>query len=132
MKNMYYYTAILHKEDIGYSIWLHDIPGCISQGETLEEAISNIKDALGLFYEDYRSKGKELPEPVDPTEIKPDNGEFAAMVEFNAADYMKRRSSKAVKKTLTLPAWLNELAEENHINFSSVLQSALIERLGMN
>ena len=132
MKNIYYYTAIFHKEGTGYSVWLHDIPGCISQGDTLEDAVKYIKEALGLFYEDYRSKGKEMPEPTDPGEIRPAENEFAAMVEFNALDYMKKHSSKSVKKTLSIPAWLNELAEENHINFSSVLQSALKERLNVS
>lgn len=132
MKNIYYYTAILHKEDKGYSIWLNDIPGCVSQGDTLEDAIFYIKDALGLYYEDCQSKGTEMPEPKSPEGIELEKGEFAAMVEFDALEYMKRRSNKAVKKTLSIPAWLNTLAEENHINFSSVLQSALKERLNVN
>jgi len=128
--NKLYYPAILHpEEDGGYSVWLHDISGCISQGETLSEATENIKDALGLYYEDAAENGTALPAPSAPSSVELDGGEFVVMVEFSPSEYLKNRSTKAVKKTLSIPAWLNSMAEAQQLNFSAVLQSALVERL---
>lgn len=125
-----YYPATMHPEDDGgYSVWLHDIDGCISQGETLSEAVENIKDALGLYYEDAAEGGTALPAPSAPNKVPLEEGEFVAVVEFSPGEYLKTKSTKAVKKTLSIPAWLNSMAEAQQLNFSAVLQSALVERL---
>jgi len=125
-----YYPAILHPEEIGgYSIWLHDVSGCVSQGETLAEAVENIKDALGLFYKDATERKFTLPTPSDPSNVKLESGEFVAVIEFSPNEYLKTLSTRAVKKTLSIPAWLNSMAEAQQINFSAVLQSALVDRL---
>lgn len=125
-----YYTAIMHpEEDGGYSVWLHDISGCISEGDTLPEAVENIKDALGLYYEEAEEGNLVLPVPSAPDKVPLEQGEFVVVVEFSPSEYLKTRSTKAVKKTLSIPAWLNSMAEAEQINFSAVLQSALVERL---
>lgn len=125
-----YYPAIMHpEEEGGYSVWLHDISGCASQGETLAEAIENIKDALGLYYEDAEEGKSTLPAPSAPRSAELEDGEFVVVVEFSPSEYLKTRSTKAVKKTLSIPAWLNSMAEAQQLNFSAVLQSALVERL---
>lgn len=130
-----YYPAIMHPEaEGGYSVWLHDIDGCVSQGETLPEAVENIKDALGLYYEDAEEGNSVLPPPSSPNCVELEAGEFVVVVEFAPEEYLKSRSTKAVKKTLSIPAWLNSMAEAQQLNFSAVLQSALVERLnaGLN
>ena len=127
-----YYPAIMHPEaEGGYSVWLHDISGCVSQGETLPEAVENIKDALGLYYEDAEDGNSVLPSPSSPGNLELEAGEFVVVVEFTPEEYLKSRSTKAVKKTLSIPAWLNSMAEAQQLNFSAVLQSALVERLNM-
>ncbi len=128
--NKFYYPAILHKEEEGgYSVWLYDVSGCISQGETVAEAVENIKDALGLFYEEAQEGNLVLPVPSHVEDIKTENGEFVAIVEFAPDEYLEKNSSRAVKKTLSIPAWLNNMAEAQNINFSAVLQSALVAKL---
>ena len=125
-----YYPAIMHpEEEGGYSVWLHDISGCVSQGETLAEVVENIKDALGLYYEDATEGNSVLPAPSAPNSAELEPGEFVVVVEFSPSEYLQTRSTKAVKKTLSIPAWLNSMAEAQQINFSAVLQSALVERL---
>ena len=125
-----YYPATMHpEEDGGYSVWLNDISGCVSQGETLAEAVESIKDALGLYYEDAAEGNSVLPAPSAPNSVELEPGEFVVVVEFSPGEYLKTRSTKAVKKTLSIPAWLNSMAEAQQINFSAVLQSALVERL---
>ena len=128
--NKILYPAIFQSEDDGYSVWIPDIQGCISQGDTLEEAYENIKDALGLFVEEQKvTKSYVLPEASKPEDIKVDNGQFVALVEFDWVSYLKKTDNRSVNKTLTIPAWLNEAAKSKNINFSQVLQKALKETL---
>ena len=125
-----YYPATMHPEEDGrYSIWLSDIKGCCSQGNTIAEAVENIKDGLGLYYEEAEEGNLVLPVPSAPDKVLLEPGEFVVMVEFSPNEYLKTRSTRAVKKTLSIPAWLNSMAEAQQINFSAVLQSALVERL---
>ena len=125
-----YYPAIMHPEtEGGYSVWLYDIDGCVSQGETLAQAVENIKDALGLYYEDAEAGNSVLPPPSSPGCVDLEASEFVVVVEFTPEEYLKSRSTRAVKKTLSIPAWLNNMAEAQQLNFSAVLQSALVERL---
>lgn len=127
--NKYYYPAVFQKEDDGFSVWMPDVPGCISQGDTLEEAVENIKDAFGLFVEEEKENGREIQVASNPGDVEIESDQFVALIEFDWTDYLKKHDTRTVKKTLTIPAWLNALAEEQHINFSGVLKSALIEKL---
>lgn len=127
--NKLYYPAIFQKEDVGYSVWLNDVSGCISQGDTFEEAVENIKDALGLCLEAAADENTTLPEPSSPENVELEQGQFTVLIEFDKLAYLKKHDKRSVKKTLSIPSWLNEAAEEQHINFSAVLQDALKEQL---
>lgn len=129
MNRIYYYPAVFQKEDDGYSVWLYDIEGCVSQGDTLDEATNNITEAVGLFFEGYQESGKEIPKATSPEKINLKKDQFVALVGFDWTAYQAKYGNKAVKKTLSIPSWLNTMAEEKHINFSSVLQNALKEQL---
>jgi predicted RNase H-like HicB family nuclease len=127
-----FYPVIFHPEDIGYSTSVPDIDGCFSQGDTLAEAVDMTQEAMGLMLEDLFAEAKPLPQPSSPAVLRLESGEFVTMVEFDELAYRKRHESQAVKKTLSVPGWLNHLAEENGINFSRVLQSALKQELGIS
>lgn len=123
-----YYPAVFHPEAAGgYSVSVPDIEGCFTQGETMDEAVEMAQDAIGLMLEDCT----EIPAASDPAAILPEEGDFVAMVPFDALDYKRRHDTRAVKKTLTLPSWLNQEAEAAHINFSGVLQEALKKKLNI-
>ena len=127
-----YYPSIMHPEDEGgYSVWMYDIAGCNSQGETLAEAVENIKDAFGLYYEDAAEGCSVLPPPSAPNKVKLDEGDFVVVIEFSPSEYMATKSTRAVKKTLSIPAWLNSMAEAQHLNFSAIFRSALLEQLNL-
>ena len=121
------YPVIFTKEDAGYSTITPDLDGCFSEGDSFEEAYQNTQDAIGLYLEDLSN----IPEASDPSAIKLGAGQFLCVVEFDSVAYFKKHGSRAVRKTLTIPAWLNEEAERQHINFSGVLQEALKQRLGV-
>ena len=84
---------------------------------------------MGLYYEEAEEGNLVLPVPSAPDKVPLEPGEFVVVIEFSPSEYLKTRSTKAVKKTLSIPAWLNSMAEAQQINFSAVLQSALVERL---
>ena len=128
MQHKVFYPAIFHPEDIGYSVSVPDIEGCFSEGDTLEEALDMITDAIGLCLEDCHN---HFPPASDPANIKTTGKDFMCLVPFDMLDYKKKHDSKAVKKTLTIPSWLNTLAEENHIRFSETLQDAVKEKLNI-
>lgn len=130
--NKLYYPAVFQKEDVGYSVWLYDIDGCISQGDTFNEAVENIKEALGLFLEAASDNNERLPAPSDPENITLDENQFAMIIEFDKLNYLKKHEKRSVKKTLSLPAWLNTAAEEAHVNFSAVLQKGLMDYLDIH
>lgn len=125
--NTIYYPAIFHQEETGFSVSVPDIEGCFTQGDTMNEAVSMAQDAIGLMLEDAAT----LPAASDPRSLALEAGDFAVMVPFNMLEYKKANRTQSVKKTLSLPYWLNEAAENAHINFSGVLQEALKAKLNI-
>lgn len=126
--NKYYYPAVFQQEDEGYSVWIPDLPGCVSQGDTIDEAVDMITEAMELYLEYSFDEIKQAPVPSNPKDIKVQDSQFIALIECDLLSYQKKHNNKSVKKTLSIPSWLNEIAESKHINFSSVLQEALLEK----
>ena len=87
-------------------------------------------DALGLAIVSRREEGQEIPEPTVPSEINAGEG-VLIVVNFDMLEYLKKHNSKAVKKTLSIPEWLNEEALRRGLNFSQVLQEALLKKISM-
>ena len=86
-------------------------------------------DALGLSITDIIDNKGYLPVPSSPDSIKTEDNGFLVIIQFDLAAYRKRTSSKVVKKTLTIPEWLNEEALAKGINFSQVLQEGLVAKI---
>lgn len=126
-----FYPAIFTKEENGYSVRFPDLQGCFTEGDTLEEAYNMAVEAVGLYLESDITGVFKYPQPQDISNIKSAENETIVLVEFDEVEYIKRHNNKSVKKTLSIPQWLNTLAEENNINFSQVLQSALKEKLNI-
>lgn len=122
--NKHFYPAVFTEEENGYSISFPDLEGCFTEGDTLDEAYEMAKEAIGLYAE-TKDNTFAYPKASSPKDIKLKNNEFCMLVEFDELEYLKKHSNKAVKKTLTIPAYLNEMALEKNINFSNVLQEAL-------
>lgn len=120
------YPAIFLKEDVGFSVSFPDLDGCFTQGDTLEEAIEMAQEALGLYLVALEEGHTPFPAASEPRTIKCNDDEFVTLISTQIEKY---RRNKSVKKTLTIPQWLNDQAELNHINFSSVLQAALKKEL---
>ena len=124
MKTKYTYPAIFMKEENGYFVNFPDIQPCYTEGKTLEEAVIMAKDLLESRIEVALERGETLPVPSNFDKLKGDK------IMLIVADVENIKSqTRFVKKTLSIPHWLNVAAEKEHINFSGVLQEALKERL---
>jgi predicted RNase H-like HicB family nuclease len=127
----YAYPAVFTKEDDGYSVIFPDIDGCATGGATLPEALEMAEDALCLMLYDHEEDGEEIPTPSDLKAIQADEASFVSMVCCDTVEYRKLYDNRAVKKTLTIPNWLNTLAERAGVNFSMTLQTALKQQLNI-
>ena len=87
------------------------------------------EDALALILYGYEKDQRPIPQPSKMSDIKVTADSFLSMVACDTLEYRKRFNNKAVKKTLTIPEWLNEAATDRNVNFSQVLQDALLQKL---
>lgn len=128
----YIFPAVFEPGEIkGYSVTFPDLPGCVTEGDTLEEALRMARDALELHLYGLEDDGDEIPVPTPPEKIDVPQNAFVAPVEAWMPLVRDEMANRSVKKTLTIPKWLNDLAEERRFNFSHILQTALKERLGI-
>ena len=124
MKTKFVYPAVFMKEEGGYFVKFPDIQPCYTEGATLEEAAIMAKDVLESRIEVALERGESLP---DPSDIDTLNGDRVMLIVGDVENI--KSQTRFVKKTLSIPRWLNNAAEQQHINFSGVLQEALKERL---
>ena len=132
MNDKFFYPALFHKED-GGGFWVSfpDIPECLTQGTDMAQAYEMAVDALGLALED-RIKENNIPAPTSIDFLVVAENSYPVIIEFDLLEYKKKHSGRAVKKTLTIPEWLNDEAIKKGINFSAVLQEALKAQLGIS
>lgn len=128
------YPAIFYPYESGdgYVVEFPDLPGCITQGESIEEAFEMAADAASGWIFTSIEEGEDLPKPS--SDLKISDFEDAVLINYILLDmdsYAKQYSNKAIKKTLTIPQWLNTLAERENINFSQLLQNALKRELAL-
>lgn len=128
----YVYPAIFMQEDNGFSVSFPDLEGCYTCGDNLQDAITMAEDALALCLFDLEITCSCIPEASSINSIPTEKNEFASYIACDTLEYQKRHNNKAIKKTLSIPEWLNEAAVDRGINFSAVLQEALKERLGIS
>ena len=132
MKKLFY-PALFHKaEEGGFWISFPDIPECLTQGDDMEQAYEMAVEALGLALSCRKKEKQPIPSASDPTEIAPDPGSFLVVIEFDMLAYQKRTNSRAVKKTLSIPEWMNEAAMAMNLNFSQLLQEAILSKIQMH
>lgn len=128
--NFYAYPAFFYYDDDGISIEFPDLPGCLPCASSSEEAFRNAKEALGLHLYGMEQDGDVIPSPTPVKDLCPDDGGVITMVDVFMPSVRDRINNRVVKKTLTIPAWLNREAEAAHVNFSQVLQDGLKTYLG--
>jgi len=119
---LFVYPAVFHKEEDSYWVEFPDLPGCHSYGSSVAETMTYAQEALVGYILTLLEQERPIAVPSDIETLSAEDG-FASLVSCNIDQY---KETKAVKKTLTIPAWLNERAMAKGVNFSQVLQEALL------
>lgn len=133
MKDSYTFPCIINfsKEDNIYYVQFPDIDEAFTDGDSFKEAIYNAEEVLGLVIYEREKMGRDIPKPTEIM-IKTKDNESVSYVSVWMPLVRDRIEQKSVKKTLTIPKWLNDVAEENNINFSKLLQVAIKNYIGIN
>jgi antitoxin HicB len=125
MTMLFVYPAIFHKEEDMYWVEFPDLEGCHTYGSSINETLETAQEALAAYLLTLLEQGKALPSPSDISSISVEDG-FSSLVSCDIDQY---KDTKAVKKTLTIPSWLNDRAVSMGVNFSRVLQEALLSKI---
>lgn len=129
----YHFIAVLeYAEDGAIGVYFPDLPGCTSCADTTEKAIEGAKEALSLHLYGMEADGDDIPKPSDISAFQLEKNEVPMLTEVYMKPFREKMHTKYVKKTLSIPNWLNTAAEEQGINFSAVLQNALKEQLNID
>ena len=118
------YPVLCHYENGGYWCEFPDLEGCFSQGDTEEEIIKNAKQSLEGYLITLLENGEEIPKARSIKDIKTDKNSFVSIIDADITC-----ETKLIEKNITLPKWLNEKCEKLGINFSQVLQDALLQKI---
>ena len=122
----YVFPAIFHpNEDGSYNVTYPDLPGCISEGKTLGNAMYMAQSALTQWVEYLADNKQEIPTASNLNEIETDEKEFANLIRADIKD------GRAVKRTVSIPKWMDDKVSEAGLSLSRVLQDALKERLNV-
>jgi predicted RNase H-like HicB family nuclease len=123
------YPAIFYEdaETGAYAVEVPDLPGCVSGGDTLADAVLMAEDAAAGWVLSELEDGVKMPVASPINAVNPDHGGFVSMIVLDMDAYAQKYGDKAVRKNLTIPAWLNTFAEANNVNFSQVLQDSLTD-----
>jgi len=127
-KARYSFAAVFEKEDNGsYSVRFPALDGCFTQGKDFEEAYAMAQDAMSLHLYGMEEDGEEIPQDQEIPQVTAP--ETVVMVTAWMTPFRESMRNQSVKKTLTIPAWLNAEAEKRHVNYSQLLQNALKDYL---
>lgn len=127
----YCFAAVFTPEETGYSVVFPDLEGCYTCGDDLQDALFMAQDVLNYTLSDLEAEGAVPPAPTPSTALTLREGEFTTYVTADTAAWRRAHDNRAVKKTLTIPQWLNSAAEAANVNFSQTLQEALAAKLGL-
>lgn len=129
-KDTYLYPAIFtYEEGEEIAVAFPDLPGCATSGADDKEAYDMARDALGGFMWCLEDDGDDIPKATPLAEVKVEENERAVLVEVFMPAIRLAQQNRSVNRTVTLPAWMNAAAMDKGVNFSQVLQAALVEQL---
>lgn len=122
------YPAIFTRFDdgTGYTVEFPDLPGCVTEGKNLIEAIEMAEDAAAGWVLDEMEEGRGYPAASAPSSITAEAGTIINMIILDLSAYSEKYGMRAVRRNVTLPAWLDTYAQKNRLSLSKVLQDSLL------
>ena len=127
----YVYPAILTQEDDGIIVSFPDVEGARTDGATMEEALENADDVLNLMLLTMEEKHMNIKPPTPIVSLDVPKGSMVALVRADTLAYSKKVDTRAIRKSVSIPAWMDSLAREHKLNFSNVLQNAICRELNI-
>lgn len=132
MKNRYIYPAVIRFENESYTVNFPDLQNCFTFGENYEDALDSARDVLELCLYDMEQDDVEIPDASNLTSIKLNTNESIALIDVWMIPVRDKMENRSIKKTLSIPKWINDIGVEHNLNFSQLLQAAIKERVGIN
>lgn len=129
MKRREAYPIVMKPDGGGYYVEIPDFDSG-TQGDSIAEAMEMARDAIGLLGIDLQDDGKEIPKPYSK-EFVPEANDIVTLVDIDFAEYRKKVDNRAVKKNCTIPYWMSVAADREGINYSRLLQEAILKALGI-
>lgn len=127
------YPAVFHPNDDGsITVTYPDLPGCVTEGKDVADALYMARDALALWVDSTQMVGESVPTASAAQAIPVTAGEYITLVDADPEIYARQRRNKAVKRTVSLPEWMDERAAQEKISLSKELQAALSARFSHN
>ena len=128
----YAYPVVFTSTPEGYQISAPDLPGCITYGTNIPDALAMAQDAIEMWLWDAENKNEAIPRASGLSSVPHEEGGFVNLVYADTDRYRRENDTRAVKKTLSIPQWLNEKAEKANAPFSQILQEGLKRYLEVN
>lgn len=128
--NNYNYPLIITKGKTNFGARFYDFEGCVAVGDTIDEVITLSREGLALHLWAMEHDGDDIPKSTPLDKIKVGENEIVCIVDVFMLPIRAKMDNRPVKKTLTIPWYLNDLGVKKRVNFSQLLQEALIKRLG--
>jgi predicted RNase H-like HicB family nuclease len=132
----YVYPAIFTKEDVSgrgpvFTVEFPDLLGCVTESDSLDGAIEMAREALAGCISVMLNQSETIPDATALNSVQCDGG-FVSLVDLDMVEYRRKTDRKAITRTVSLPKWLDTMAQDAGVNFSQTLQDSLKERLGVN
>lgn len=128
----YAYPAIFTPSSEGYQVRVPDLPGCVTFGTDLPDALTMAQDAVEMWLWDAENKKEAIPKSTRPKEVACPDDSTVSLVLADTDRYRRENDTRAVKKTLSIPLWLNAKAEKANAPFSQILQEGLKDYLHLD
>ncbi len=127
----YIYPAIIEQTEDSYCLYFPDLPGCVASGDTVERVVELAQEAAQDYLWELEHDGDDVPAATPTASLSLNEGDALCIVDVNMFPIRAKMDNRTVKKTLTIPWHLNELAEAKRLNFSHVLREALQAKLSV-
>ena len=127
----YVYPALFTTEDDSIIVTFPDLDDTFTDGATMQEAFENAEDVLNLMLWNREEEKEEIPAPSQPEQITVPQGATLAMIKADTLAYRKIHDTKTIRRSITIPSWLDTLARERNINFSQLMQNAIRRECGI-
>lgn len=125
----YIYSALLIPEEGKYNVSFPDLKDCYTCGDNLQDALKMAEDVLASYLTWQEDHHREIPEATSPKDVHVPDNAIQTLIDIDTDSYRRLLSNRSVKKTLTIPEWMDEKGKAKGINFSKVLRDALEKEL---